>query len=224
MTSATQRYASCTLIVAALLVAVPVQAAVVVGSGGKPVPRGTGQTLVIGEAPDAACTIPPGSGAVVFNLAPEIKLVDAIAWISSITCKPFSVRDTTLAEDPRLTMVAPERITPGDAYRLFVAALDSVGLRVEPSGKFLRIVDTGATSPRIAAADGLAVRSVVPEPYVSALVRLQDLSADEQKRLSTPRPGEACDCAVSASSDTVVITDLRSNIERLLRRPILLGR
>jgi hypothetical protein len=64
--------------------------------------------------------------------------------------------------------------------------------------------------------------TVVPEvdiadPYVTVIVRLESLPPEVQARLLEPRNGEVCDCIVSAL-ESVVITDTRSNIERLLRR------
>jgi len=212
---------TCAVFVAALLLGAPARAALVVGADGKPIRRGTGQGLLIGEAHDGDgdCKVPPDNRTVAFNLAPETKLADAIAWISSVTCKSFLVRDTILAAARPLTMVAPERITPDEAYRLFLGALDSAGLSVEPCGKFRRVVEVGPGFLRIVAAGGVVMRSFVEEPYVTALVRLHDLPPEERKRLLAPTKGEVCDCMVIAS-DTVVITEPRAVIERLLRRPI----
>jgi hypothetical protein len=40
------------------------------------------------------------------------------------------------------TIYAPRWISVAEAYRLFLGALDSLGLTVEPQGKFLRLVET----------------------------------------------------------------------------------
>jgi hypothetical protein len=66
--------------------------------------------------------------------------------------------------------------------------------------------------------------SVVPkvdivDPVVTVLVRLDDLTPEVRARLLEPRNGDVCDCIVSPI-ESVVITDTRSNIEHLLRRPI----
>src|SRR5262245_41715621 len=63
----------------------------------------------------------------------------------------------------------------------------------------------------------------IAEPYVTVLVRLEDLTPEVQARLLEPRYGTVCDCIVS-EIQSVVITDRRSNVERLLGRPIPIPR
>jgi general secretion pathway protein D len=85
--------------------------------------------------------LPPGKRIVKLNLKPETEVTDLVAWISSVTCKQFIVPDVPAAR-AKVTVVAPSLITVGEAYKLFLDALDSVGLTVYPSGAFLRIVET----------------------------------------------------------------------------------
>jgi len=115
----------------------------------------------------------------------------------------------------------PDRITPNEAYRLFLGMLDSVGLTVEHSGRFERIVETAKvkTMRGIPVYDETDVpNSVARESYVTVLVHLKDLSPEEQERLLQRPKGETCDPL--APRDTIIITDLRSNIERRLGRSI----
>jgi len=76
------------------------------------------------------------------NLKPETEIADLVAWISSITCRQFVLPDVP-ASHAKVTIVAPSLITSGEAYRLFLDALDSVGLTVYPSGPFFRIIESG---------------------------------------------------------------------------------
>jgi type II secretory pathway component GspD/PulD (secretin) len=76
------------------------------------------------------------------NLKPNTELVDLISWISAITCKPFIVPGTIPSQGKTVTIVAPQPITTAEAYDLFLAALDSVGLTVYASGGFLRVIET----------------------------------------------------------------------------------
>jgi len=75
----------------------------------------------------------------------------------------------------------PDRITPNEAYRLFLGMLDSVGLTVEHSGRFERIVETAKvkTMRGIPVYDETDVpNSVARESYVTVLVHLKDLSPE----------------------------------------------
>ena len=84
-----QKQATCAVFVAALLLCAPAHAAIVVGADGKPIRRAPGRAVVIGDVPDGTCKVPPPNRLVAFNLPPETKLADAIAWISPIICRPF---------------------------------------------------------------------------------------------------------------------------------------
>ena len=84
--------------------------------------------------------LPPGKRIVKLNLKPETDVIDLIGWISSITCSQFLV--SIPLQGKKVTIIAPQLITPEEAYRLFLDALDSVGLTVYPTGGFLRVVET----------------------------------------------------------------------------------
>ena len=89
-----------------------------------------------------ACSkLPAGKRIVKLNLKPETEIADLVAWISSITCKQFVLPDVPAAH-AKVTIVAPSLITAGEAYHLFLNALDSVGLTVYAAGSFSRIVET----------------------------------------------------------------------------------
>jgi hypothetical protein len=85
--------------------------------------------------------LPAGKRIVKLSLKPDTDVADLVAWISSITCKQF-VLPGTIAAGKKVTIVSPQLLTPEEAYRLFVDALDSVGLALYPSGTILRIVDS----------------------------------------------------------------------------------
>jgi hypothetical protein len=86
--------------------------------------------------------LPAGKRVVRLNLKPSTDVVDLVAWISSITCKQF-VLPAGLGAGKTVTVFSPQLITPEDAYQLFLDALDSVGLTVCASGRFLRIIEVG---------------------------------------------------------------------------------
>lgn len=86
--------------------------------------------------------LPPGKRVVKLNLKPDTALPDLVAWISAITCKDFLLVGGGVADSAKVTIVAPELLSTEDAYRLFLDALDSVGLTVYPAGRFMRIVET----------------------------------------------------------------------------------
>jgi len=86
--------------------------------------------------------IPPGKRIVKMNLKPDAELADLIAWISTITCKPFVLPGHLTAAGKKITIVAPNLMTRDEAYASFLNALDSIGLTVERSSGYLRIIET----------------------------------------------------------------------------------
>jgi hypothetical protein len=94
------------------------------------------------EAGVTSCRrLPAGRRVVKLNLKPETEVADLVTWISSITCETF-VLPGTIAAGKKVTIYSPELITTAEAYRLFLAAIDSVGLTVYRTGKILRIIET----------------------------------------------------------------------------------
>ncbi len=102
------------------------------------------------ERRDAAIVVPPescrkfpaGKRIVKLNLKPDTELADLVAWISSITCKQFILPGNVASTSKKVTIYAPQLITPEEAYRLFLDALDSVGLTIERTGRLLQIIET----------------------------------------------------------------------------------
>ncbi len=211
MARPTQTQTSCALLVVALLLGAPACTAPVTGAGGLPIQRVTARNPYSGEEQDGACKGPRDKRVVAFNLAPQTTLVELVAWISSVVCEPFLLPGTIATENKTLTTIAPERMTREQAYRFFLGALDSVGLTVERAGQLQRIAEIG----------GVEARPAVPDSYVTVLVRLQDLPPAARARVLGTRRGDICNGDFTAPPpDTVIITDYRSVIERLLGRPL----
>ena len=71
------------------------------------------------------------------TLKPDTNVDDLVVWISSITCREFVWSEAIAARNKKVTIVAPLPMTPRQAFELFLDALDSVGLTVEPLGQIL---------------------------------------------------------------------------------------
>ena len=178
----------------------------------------TGSTTLIGEKDFNTCKkFPAGKRIVKLNLKPDTELGDLIAWISSITCKQFLLPGTIPGNSKKVTVVAPELITPEEAYHLFLGALDSVGLTVQQEGKFFRIIETvkAKTSSIPLYGEG----SLVPEneSYVTRMVRVENSDPNEVAQVLGRLKGEQGDVIVYAPGNALIITDLASNINRMMR-------
>jgi general secretion pathway protein D len=178
----------------------------------------SGSTQLIGEKDFNTCKkFPAGKRIVKLNLKPDTELGDLIAWISSISCKQFLLPGTIPANSKKVTVVAPELITPEEAYRLFLGALDSVGLTVSQEGKFFRIIETvkAKTSSIPLYGEGAEVPS--SESYVTRMVRVENSDPNEVAQVLGRLKGEQGDVIVYAPGNALIITDLASNINRMMR-------
>ena len=155
----------------------------------------------------------PGKRIVKLNLKPETDVIDLVGWISSITCSQFLV--SIPLHGKKVTIIAPQLITPEEAYRLFFAALESVGLTVEPSGKFLRIVES--TRARFTTLPFVGANERVPHDkrYVTKLVRVSYLDTNELTNAVLNRLKSETGDIISYRS-SLIISDTAENIDRLV--------
>jgi hypothetical protein len=86
--------------------------------------------------------LPAGKRIVRLNLKPDTNVADLVVWIASVTCKQFILPGGIPATSKTVTIVSPQLLTPEEAYRLFLDALDSVGLTVFRTGAFFRVIES----------------------------------------------------------------------------------
>jgi general secretion pathway protein D len=83
------------------------------------------------------------SGQVTVSLKPETELKDLITWVMGFTCRNFIYEPGLIQRSKKVTVISPNKMSPQDAYRLFLVALSTMGVTVVPKGNALRIVEAG---------------------------------------------------------------------------------
>ena len=81
--------------------------------------------------------------AISVTLKPETELKDLLSWAMGFTCKNFIYEASILQRSKKLTIIAPNKMSPQQAYRLFLVSLSTMGLAVVPKGNILRVVEAG---------------------------------------------------------------------------------
>ncbi len=134
-----------------------------------------------------SCNRHPGEVAVTFK--PELELKELVTWAMGFSCKQF-IYEPRIITNRKITILAPDRMRPAEAYQLFLASLATMGLAVVPAGKALRIVEAqtvkGEAVPIVKApGDGAdLVRFVLrptyakPETLASAFDSLKSIAGD----------------------------------------------
>ena len=177
-------------------------------------PGAPGVVELPGEKEFNSCKkLPPGKRIVKLNLKPETEVIDLIGWISSITCSQFLV--SIPLQGKKVTVIAPQLITPEEAYRLFYAALESLGLTVEPSGKFLRIVESSRARFANLPFVGASERMPHDKRYVTKLVRVAYLDTNDLTNSVLNRLKSETGDIISYRS-SLIISDTAENIDRLV--------
>jgi general secretion pathway protein D len=86
--------------------------------------------------------LPQGKAQVPVTLKPDTDVDHLIVWLSSVTCKSFVYSGALTAHNRDVTFVVPALVTPAEAYRLVLDALNSVGLTLQPAGGYFQIIET----------------------------------------------------------------------------------
>ena len=95
------------------------------------------------EADFNAChKLPHGKHTIDVALKPATDVDHLIVWLSSVTCKSFVYSSALTARNRNVTIVAPAQVSPAEAYRLVLDALNSVGLTLQPAGGYYQIIET----------------------------------------------------------------------------------
>lgn len=79
--------------------------------------------------------------AVAITFKPDMELKELVTWVMGFTCKTFIWDPRTVSQQKKITIIAPEKMSPYEAYRVFLAALATAGLTVVPVDDALKIVD-----------------------------------------------------------------------------------
>ncbi|HHL33379.1 MAG TPA: type II secretion system protein GspD [Desulfobulbaceae bacterium] len=136
-----------------------------------------------------------------------------IKYISELTKKNFVV---DRAVRGKVTIISPTRISEEDAYKVFESVLEVNGFTTVPSGSIIKIVPAvQARSKAIATIRKPGVH--YPEDkVVTQIIKLTNADPREVKKILAPLVSKTSVVISHPESGILIITDVQSNIERLL--------
>jgi len=70
------------------------------------------------------------SGQVAVTFKPETELKDLITWVMGFTCKNFILDPRIVSTGKKVTVIAPNKMSSTEAYRVFLVALSTMGLTI----------------------------------------------------------------------------------------------
>ena len=146
------------------------------------------------------------------TLPKEAEIQDLVNWMMSVSCQKFIL--DVKARSGKVTILSPEPVTMEEAYAAFYAALQTMGLTVEPSGEYFKIVETAGVKGRTLPVYGPSGRAPNNDRYVTQLYRTKGDSKDVVDLLNKLKTKQG---SVDSVGDLVIFTDTGASVRRLLR-------
>ena len=150
-----------------------------------------------------------------FNLR-NADIVQVINLISELTGKSFLVDDKVRG---KVTIIAPTEVTLDEAYQIFLSVLEIQGFTIVPQGPIIKIIPSRDVkdNPIPTATDAQHAFSPATESFVTQLVPLQYADANDIRGLLTPLVSKESSLLAYAPTNSLIVTDTVSNINRLLK-------
>ena len=171
-----------------------------------------------GGAPAAkAAPGKPGNGKLGKYVTIDFDNVDILAFIkfiSELTGKNFVVDE---AVKGKVSVFSPRKISSDEAYRVFESVLEIHGLTTVPSGDVIKIVPSQQAREK-SIETRLRAEGIGPnDRVVTQIVPLKHASPDDMKKVLDPLVSKASVILSYPPTGMLVITDVQSNIKRLVK-------
>ena len=138
-----------------------------------------------------------------------------IKFISEITGKNFVVDDKVKG---KVTVLSPSQINVHEAYKVFESVLEVNGLTAVPSGDVTKIVPSvSARQKNIETRLTLGKVNRPGDTFVTQIIPLQHAAAAEIRKIMMPMVSKEGILVAYDITDTLILTDYFSNIQRLLK-------
>jgi general secretion pathway protein D len=136
-----------------------------------------------------------------------------IKFISDLTKKNFIIDDRVKG---KVSIISPGKITVSEAYTVFESVLEVHGFAAVPAGEVIKIVSTPDARTKNIKTQLEEESGVVGDTVVTQIIPLRYADPNEIKRLFTPLVSKSSIILAYAPTNTLIITDVQSNINRLL--------
>lgn len=144
----------------------------------------------------------------------NVDIAVLIKFISDLTGKNMVVDQRVTG---KVTVISPDKITVAEAYKVFESVLEVYGYTAIESGGLVKIVPLSEARTRSietliressGSSDDRVVTQVIPLKYASAVLI---------SRLFVPLISKSSVLMAYPPTNTLIVTDMHSNIQRLLR-------
>jgi general secretion pathway protein D len=157
--------------------------------------------------------VPDQQGLITMNFQ-NVDIHALVKFISELTGKNFLV-------DPRVkgqvTVISPGKVTVDEAYEVFLSVLEVHGFTTVRAGKIIKIVPAVEARSRALDTLGPESRQELADRMITRLVPLEYADAQVLSVLLKPLLPKEGLLIAYPETNTLILTDVGSNVERLLR-------
>jgi general secretion pathway protein D len=172
-----------------------------------------GEAALPGEREATDCKAFKKGATFKWDIKGEVDLQQLLGWFSPLACRPFVVPGNI--RQSKVTIVAPNLVTMPEAYRMFLSALEAMGLTVQPEGKVLKIVETNRARESAIPIITQDERTPSNDSFVTRMLRLQHAELNDVKQVLDRLKSKDGDITMYAPTSTLIITDLGTNIRKM---------
>src|SRR5262245_40866627 len=155
--------------------------------------------------------VPPGKK-IKLTLKQETETSELVAWASTLTCKKILLPQAL--QQRKVTLFAPDVMTAEQGWPLFLAALNSVGLTVLPSGDALVVAET-SRAKEVAPLRNDTEALPRDDRYVTQLVRLEHATPTEASQVLDRLRSKDAQLIPHDASGTLIMMDTAANVRRM---------
>jgi general secretion pathway protein D len=140
----------------------------------------------------------------------NIEISALVKVISELTRRNFVIDERVTG---KITLMMPTKVSPDEAYQVFLSALEIKGFTAVEDGRVIRIIPTAA-----ARQSGLKVfqnNDIQGEGFVTKLIRMKYVNPQEIVRTVTPLMTKDGSAIAYATTNSVILTDPVSNIRKI---------
>ena len=144
----------------------------------------------------------------------DTDIQELIKFVSDVT-------GTTIVVDPnvkgKVRVVSSKPVSKAELYDLFLSILDVHGYTAVRSGGVIRVIQNkDARSSAVGVISGEETETVGNDEYVTQVIRLENVSAAKLIPVLRPLVPQQAHMAAYAPSNAIIISDIRSNINRII--------
>ena len=136
-----------------------------------------------------------------------------IKFISEITGRNFVIDQRVKG---KVTIISPSQISVAEAYRVFTSVLEVHGFTIVDSGEITKIVPMSDARARNIETRFKNDLKGDNDKVITQIIPLTYGDANEIKKLLTPLVSKSSIILAYAPTNTLIVTDVQSNIKRLL--------